>query len=380
MTQEMVFRRDGKPYAKQAGACTWCLDPGPFAARDHVFPRSLGGTLELAVPSCKTCDGKIQNVEGRSTRSGLFAPRRVVSGPSPGHRKNPASGVLDAHYTFAPDPDGGFNDVRYVAGKETPITLPSFQFDAESKTGKIRYAVPEDVDRLVAALLKAANSPAEAPAEIELRPVDTDDEHHANQRFLPRISLALDGKLVITARSKIEVESLITYAVFFAKNPTVLNRGEPTRWEVPGGTPHLFKLVTRPEDELRIVSKIALGAATCLVGGNALRGSEFDRIRAFVADAAGGQSSPARRVLPGKELEGWPDHHLAIVVHRGGLLYGVVCLYGLCYDVELAQVEPPEERMIGAAVSRRDGRETFLVSRQEARKVLEAIERATAQG
>ena len=60
----------------RAGACTWCGARGPFPARDHVFPRSLGGALQLAVPSCSLCDGKIRSLEHRRDAPRLVSKSR----------------------------------------------------------------------------------------------------------------------------------------------------------------------------------------------------------------------------------------------------------------------------------------------------------------
>ena len=54
-------------------------------------------------------------------------------------------------------------------------------------------------------------------------------------------------------------------------------------------------------DALRLVSKIALGAAACVLGAGALRTPSLDGIRAFIRDGAvSGDSPPARQVkVPG---------------------------------------------------------------------------------
>jgi len=51
-------------------------------------------------------------------------------------------------------------------------------------------------------------------------------------------------------------------------------------------------------DALRLVSKIALGAAACVLGADALRTPSLDGIRAFIRDGTvSGDSPPAGRSL-----------------------------------------------------------------------------------
>ena len=187
----VTFQRHGMPYDRQPGPCMWCLEPGPFEARDHVFPHSLGGTFELAVPSCPTCDGKIQKVENRIARTSIFALRRIVAGPPPGHPKDPASGALDAHYTFGPGADDTLNDVRFRSGGQPPVTLASFQFDTVTKFGHRRFGSnPEDWERFRALLLSARQRAEENhPLDVTVRLLRDDDPHRDNPRFFPRVSL-----------------------------------------------------------------------------------------------------------------------------------------------------------------------------------------------
>jgi len=175
----------------RAGACTWCGARGPFPPRDHVFPRSLGGALRLAVPSCSHCDGKLRRLEHRS-------------------------------------------------------------------------------------------------------------------------------------------------------------------------------------ETLRLVSKVALGAAACILGPDALRTPSLDGIRAFIRDGAiSGDSPPARQIPPGKELAAFPDHHLAIVKRCHGLARVVVFLSGYCYEVSLGRIHGDD--LTGAAVSRRDGRATLLIPPTESGELLRVV-------
>ncbi len=371
----MTFDRDGKPHQPEAGPCTWCGKAGPFRARDHVFTRALGGTLELAVPSCPSCDEKIRNLEGRIARSSIFGLRRLTAGPPARKSKDPASGSFDPLYTFAPDPDGGFNDVRFRAGGLPPITLTSFQLDLQNQAAYRRYSIPEEYDRLSAALLRVDQATEGDPLEVNVRLLRDDDPLRDNPRFHPRVSLGLNGELVATARTPEEVELVLKCAIYAAQNPEKFPpKGERKAWEVPGGTPHAAMIVMNEYDALRLVSKTALGVASCVFGAPSLRGAEFEPIRDFVKDGKTTGWPPAAQIHQGKELEGFPDYHLAIVERADGKIRVVVVLSGYCYEVSLGPMAG--ENFIGGAVSRRDGSETFLIAPAEASGVLQAIARA----
>ena len=224
-------------------------------------------------------------------------------------------------------------------------------------------------------LLKAdANARSEAPHEIEFRPLEPDDPRALDPRFLPRVSLGLDGALVVTARSLSEAEVLMAVAFYIAKNQSRFKREPPRAWSVPAGVDHSAAIYVRENDDLRIVSKVAFGVALCRLGVDSLRGPGFNGLRAFLTEGIVQDSRSARRILPGRELSGWPDHHVAVVERRKGRLRGIVVLSGLCYEIALGSIEG--EEVIGAAVSRRDGTETFLVRPDQARSILETVDSA----
>ena len=125
-------------------------------------------------------------------------------------------------------------------------------------------------------------------------------------------------------------------------------------------------------DALRLVSTVALGAAVCVLGADAVRTPSLDGIRAFIRDGTiSGESPPARHIPPGKALAAFPDHHLAIVKRCNGLVRVVVFLYGYCYEVALGRIHGDD--LTGAAVSRRDGRVTLLIPPTESGELLRVV-------
>lgn len=49
--------------AKESQRCTWCGNSESELTKDPVFSRGLGGTLQLAIPSCGACKEKIDKAE-----------------------------------------------------------------------------------------------------------------------------------------------------------------------------------------------------------------------------------------------------------------------------------------------------------------------------
>jgi hypothetical protein len=100
-----------------------------------------------------------------------------------------------------------------------------------------------------------------------------------------------------------------------------------------------------------------------VLGAEALATPPVDALKRFVRDGptAEGSTSPATRILPGKELEGFPGPRRGLA-HR--LLLRGQSRHGFGGD------------HVGGAVSRRDGGATFLISPSEASEIPRAIRRA----
>ncbi len=212
-------------------------------------------------------------------------------------------------------------------------------------------------------------------SEVTSRLLPDDDPLRSDPNFLPRISLDLKGDLVILARTPEEAMAVIHFALLVAENPTKVPRGTGRTWNVEGRAMHQVLVVMNEDDAFRVVSKVALGAWR--FGTEWLQGSAFDAIRAFVADGEWPSESRLAKEIPlaKGELEEFPDHHIAVVERRGGIVRAVVSLTGLCYEINLAPM--PGEPLIGGAVARRDGTETFLISSADAGETLRVITLAT---
>lgn len=171
--------------AKEAQRCAWCGNSKSELTKDHVFPRGLGGTLQLAIPSCGACKGKIDKaeIETEVIHRSPFAWYRLDQGPPPRDRSRPESGAVEARYVLVKDWMGGYNEVVPRAHRD-PISLPCIEFDVTSLSARrfratpdeviarVRGATPEDARRLVEAVLKVVQGPPDKSGLLGEVPVE----------------------------------------------------------------------------------------------------------------------------------------------------------------------------------------------------------------
>src|ERR1700674_5783998 len=120
--------------------CFWCAQVRSDLDEDHVFPRSLGGTKELSVPSCRACQTSISKAEFALSRKSAYAMHLLEAGPRGRHRRtDPASGLIEAEYVLVPHPLGGYNETALRAGAgESPTALPYIEIDVAHGSFKCR--------------------------------------------------------------------------------------------------------------------------------------------------------------------------------------------------------------------------------------------------
>src|SRR5260370_221465 len=80
------------------GRCAWCGRADRTLTEDHVFPRVLGGTKELWIPSCTECQTFISRAELEVGRSSFYSLFRLTQGPKGRDKRKPGSGLLEARY------------------------------------------------------------------------------------------------------------------------------------------------------------------------------------------------------------------------------------------------------------------------------------------
>src|SRR5260370_2700606 len=111
------------------GRCAWCGRADRTLTEDHVFPRVLGGTKELWIPSCTECQTFISRAELEVGRSSFYSLFRLTQGPKGRDKRKPGSGLLEARYMLVKHPLGGYGEAGLRVGDEKPQPLPPIEID-----------------------------------------------------------------------------------------------------------------------------------------------------------------------------------------------------------------------------------------------------------
>jgi hypothetical protein len=213
--------------------CAWCDQSEGKMTRDRVFPRVIGGTEQLTVPSCRKCQTEISKAETEVGCRSIFALYRTNKGPPPRDKRKPESGAVEARYTLVKeDWIGGYREVVLRAHRD-PISLPSIEIDittlyaprhgaASEDIGervilRRRGDTLEDVNRIVKAVLKVVEGPQDESGLLGKIPVEllseADVDIASDPDFWPRVFFDLRGRLKIRARDGQEAIRLINIVV-----------------------------------------------------------------------------------------------------------------------------------------------------------------------
>src|SRR5258708_7319967 len=109
--------------------CTWCDRNDVRLDKDHIFPRALGGTKELWVPSCRICQTVISKLERQAARQSHYSLFCLTHGPAGRDKRKPSSGLIRARYVLSKHPLGGYGEVAIHAGADTPPALAHIEID-----------------------------------------------------------------------------------------------------------------------------------------------------------------------------------------------------------------------------------------------------------
>ncbi len=376
--------------AKEAQRCVWCGNSKNELTKDHVFPRGLGGTRQLTVPSCRTCQDKIRSAETEVARRSIFALYRLDKGPPPSDKKQSDSGAVEAKYVLVKDWLGGYNEVVPRSHRD-PIPLPCIEFDvtrlsthrfratSEEVISRVRGAAPEDVRRLVKAVLKVVQGPPDKSGLLGEVPVELLSEAESgiasDPDFWPRVFLDLKGRLKIRARDGQEATQLLEAVVYLAQQGAFRDLTGWATGQVQAGTPHLFCLEWNYNALLRVVAKIAYGTACRRALPKVFESKSLRQIRDFVLGTQNGNTtSPVRQISDIESISDWPDHHVVLIESRRNQLQGIVVLCGACFIVDLGENPLPEvfARPV-VAMSRRDGTDTRFVTDDVAKMMAEIL-------
>lgn len=375
---------------KQPQHCVWCGKSESKLTKDHVFPRGLGGTKQLAVKACGVCQRAISQAEGEVGHRSLYALYRIDKGPPPRHKNRPESGAVEAKYILVKDWLGGYNEVVPRSHRD-PIPLPCLEFDVTSLSvpgfettpeeviARVRGATPEDARRIVEAVLKVVQGPPDKSGLLGEVPVELLSEAESgivsDPDFWPRVLLDLNGRLKIRARDGQEATRLFEAVIYLAQRGAFKDLSGWATWQVQAGTPHLFCLEWNYSALLRVVAKIAYGAAYCRALPKILESESLRQVRDFVLGTQNGNTTlPVRQISDTESISDWPDHHVVLIESCYDQLQGIVVLCGACFIVDLGENPLPAvfARPV-VAMSRRDGTDTRFATDGVAKMVAEIL-------
>jgi len=363
---------------KRSQLCTWCREPKSQLTRDRVFPRCLGGTEDLNVPACLECQTRISLVEEEVSRRSLFAFYRIDRGPPPRHKGKPYSGSVEAKYILVKDWMGGYNEVALRA-KQNPIPLPRIELDVTSLNARVHGAMPEDVNRLVEAILRIVEGPPDksgflGEVTVELLS-EADADIVSDPDFWPRVFLDLRGRLKIRAHDGEEAKQLFEAIVKLAQLGTFKDHSKWPTGQVPAGTSHRFCLEWDEHAVLRVVAKIAYATAYLQALPQLLGSESLHRVRRFVLDDQDDDGKlPVQQISLEESITEWPNHHVVLIESYNGQLRGIVVLYGACFVVDLGKDPLPTVfAKPVVAMSCMDGTHSYLAAEDETEIVVKKL-------
>jgi len=358
-------------------ACTWCMEVGLELTKGHVFPRAIGSTKQVSVPACAKCETIISKKEQELARRSIFALYRMGGGPVVRHKEKPESGSIEVRYALVKDNVvGGYSEVGLRTG-QLPVILPCIEVDIGGGSGcRIHGLKPEDVDRLVDALLQSVKGPPDESGcvgEISAALLEENDvDIVSDPDFWPRAFLDLRGYLKIRARNPEEGERFANLIIPLAKKGIFNDHSRWVNSRIVGGTPHHIAIKYDQPSVLQVVAKIAYGVLAFHVGASVLANDPFASLRKYICqETQGEEDSPVQELTDPGNFSAWPDHHLAAIEPYEGKIRGIVVLYGGCFVIQFGPLQGISTNTLPViAMSRRDGTHTRIADNNTAHQVL----------
>ena len=364
-----------KPTTTETWLCTWCDSPlqDPAFDRDHVFPEWLGGSRELTVPSCRSCQEKISKVEASVARRSRLSLFRLQFGPSR-DRGDITSGMFEADYVLARDPQGGWGERAVRAGDQVPVILPSLQIDlAADKVAKMG-ACPEDVTRLLNALASLRRKvDAQGMAEVNTSLILERDRAN-DPSFWPRVFLDLRDNLKIRARSREEAIPLCQWVFEHLDEPRLWDHAAWKTHEMHAGAEHVCRITEDHDATARLVSKIVYALLSQRASRDGLIGLQSLRQLVMEGRVPGMKCPTVEELLPPGHSPSSRNHFAAVREERSRVI-GLAGLYGGLWRVDAgSRTGDPAARLPVVAECRFDRSSTRVLDGEEANTALEMLE------
>lgn len=359
--------------------CTWCHREDLTITQDHVLPRSIGGTLQYAVPACSNCQTILSKAERDLSRKSLLAIHALSIQGSPRHPKRPTSGLLQAGCLLVEHPLGGYGESVLRAGQKLQALshVEIKVVPGEPVEARVRGPSWEESERIFSGFKSVlANVPGpdglvcEINVSLEVPPSVAEDPD-----FWPRMILLPDGKLMIRARNPDEAKRL-----GLAMTQLVLNAPprSPSTWtssEIKGGTTHQLMIQCEPNSVRRIVAKIAYGVFHCIAGLEMPKGDDI-RLRHYIlGNSVPGYEPVSESPTPDQTTTDTAFHFVALAPEHDRQA-AIVCLYRNSFRVQIgsAGTALPKPILLLCATDRSGMR---LATTDEAESILKGLESLT---
>lgn len=370
--------------------CAWCMNEFAASAlnRDHLFPRSIGGTAEVALMSCRTCQQTISKVEFELSRRSSYGLFLVNAGAAGRDTRKPRSGLIEADYLLVSHPLGGYNEAILRAGKDIPESLPYIEIDLRggAKQARTRGPNPDAVDKLLACYLKKLSgkpAPNGLLCEIDVRTHDL-GAIGADPEFWPRMVLAPGDRLFIRAR---DPQEAVAFAKAFSAYVAAGAFRDHSQWshtEIKSGTTHRLALSYNTVAVSRAVLKIACGLVLLALGEENWSEARLPDARAAVLGS--NDEFLEKHVVHEREPDGNANcgaMHAAAVLRAEKQLVVCLSLFGSLESVTFPDDDATLQAANGmACISRHDCKGTRLLRGTAAQPILKAFAhfRAAARG
>jgi hypothetical protein len=345
-----------------------------------VIPRSIGGTLEYALPSCEACQVILSKAEAILSRKSILAFHAVATDLPPRHPHRPESGILQVVFLLVKNPLGGYGESALRAGGklESLCHCEIKVVPGEQIEGRVRGESRAKTDLLFAKFKDALSStpgPDGLVCEVKVD-LDIPPEISADPDFWPRMVLLPNGNLLLRARDPEEAKRFADVFTQIVTRGVEQFRGTWESAEIQGGTQHHIKLEYDSHAVRRVAAKIAYGLFL-LASGLELDEDRDRELRAYVLGLADPAIEPVAEApesfalttgdTPFHQVIFGPPHDLEAAIVR---LYG----YGFRVDLGSAARRLPHPLVVLCAT---DGSGMRLADSEETNQALAASESLT---
>ncbi len=353
--------------------CTWCLGESGSLTRDHVIPRSIGGTPAFSVPACEACQSLLSKLEHELSRKSILAIHALCAQPRPRHPGRPTSGLLQPLCLLVKNPLGGYGESTLRSGERIE-SLPHVEIKVvlgEPVEARVRATTWEESERIFSvfrsALIRAPGPDGlvcEIKVSLEVPPPVAEDAD-----FWPRLILLPTGQLLIRARDGDEARRFAMAMTQLALNPPPRPREAWRSSAITGGTVHHLALQYDARSLRKVATKIAYGVVRCATN-LVLREEDDVRLRTFILGSSESALDPVTESALDGQLTTGIEFHFVVIAPPYDRTAAIVSLYGHPYRVHIGSTDGSSQEPVVLRCAT-DGTGMTILSPSETLSVLD---------